>query len=108
MPRVAPLVILALLGVACQPRMPLSRTEASATARNFCLRDGLDWGDPVAVEGPSARDADGRRWWTVRFRGEGRVLLVNADSGWVKRAPTPPPAPAEPPAAPSDPPSPPR
>jgi len=72
---------------ACQPRLPLSRVEASAAARNWCLRDGLAWGDPVAVEPPGAADADGRRWWTVRFAGEGRVLLVNAESGWVRMAP---------------------
>ncbi len=75
---------------ACQPRMPLSRTEASAAARNWCVRDGHAWGDPVELVEPSAADADDRRFWTVRFKeqaGERRILLVNADSGWVKRAP---------------------
>ncbi len=71
---------------ACQPRMPLARTEASSAARNWCLRDGHAWGDVVSVTGPSDPDEQGRRWWTVRFAGEGRVVLVDADSGWVKQA----------------------
>jgi len=82
------LVCLAVLAcTACQPRMPLSRIEASAAARNWCLRDGNAWGDPLEVAQPGEPDAEGRRWWRVRFAGEGRVLLVNVDSGWVKRAP---------------------
>ncbi|MCS6970722.1 MAG: hypothetical protein RMM29_03170 [Planctomycetota bacterium] len=105
-----PILVAAALLAACQPRMPLSRVEASAAARNWCLRDGLAWGDPIGVEGPSAPDAAGRRWWIVRFAGPERVLWVNVDSGWVKRAPPSeaPPASPEPPSAPSDPPSPPK
>lgn len=79
----------ALACAACQPAMPLSRTEAASAARNWCLRDGHAWGDPVEIKEPTATgtDADGRRWYTVRFAGEGRTLLVNADSGWVRQAP---------------------
>jgi hypothetical protein len=83
------LAVLAALAVVagCQPRLPLNRTEASAAARNWCVRDGLPWGDPVEVREPDAADADGRRWWMVRFAGEGRIALVNAETGWVKRGP---------------------
>lgn len=86
----AALVVLAVAGgllAGCQPRLPLNRTEASAAARNWCVRDGLPWGEPVEVREPAAADAEGRRWWTVRFAGEGRIALVNADTGWVKRGP---------------------
>lgn len=76
------------LTAACQPRMPLGRIEAAAAARNWCLRDGHPWGDVLTTTGPGEPDADGRRWWTVTFK-EGpegpRTLLVNADSGWVKK-----------------------
>lgn len=74
--------------VACQPRMPLTRTEATSAARNWCLRDGHAWGDPVEATEPGAPDANQHRWWTIRFKtpdGEHRVL-VNAESGWVKLA----------------------
>lgn len=80
---------IAMLTGACQARMPLTRTEASAAARNWCLRDGHAWGDPVEILAPGEADAQGRRWWTVRFKaadGEHR-LSVDAVSGWVKRAP---------------------
>lgn len=80
---------LLLAAAACQERMPLSRTEASSAARNWCLRDGHPWGDPVELIAPGEPDSDGRRWWTVRFKaadGEHRVL-VNSLSGWVKQAP---------------------
>ncbi len=78
-----------LLASACQERMPLSRIEASAAARNWCLRDGHPWGDPVEIIAPGEPEADGRRWWTVRFKaedGEHRVQ-VNTLSGWVRQAP---------------------
>ena len=67
--------------------MPLSRTEASSAARNWCLRDGHAWGDTISVTEPGPADSDGQRWWTVRFAGKGHVVLVNADTGWVKQAP---------------------
>ena len=80
------IICLAVLAcAACQPRMPLSRTEASSAARNWCIRDGLAWGDPVEITPPGAQDADGRTWWMVRFAGKGHVALVNAESGWVKQ-----------------------
>ena len=85
--RILPLCLVVLVCAACQPRMPLSRTEASSAARNWCVRDGLAWGDPVEITPPASDDGQGRRWWTVRFAGEGRTVLVNADSGWVKQAP---------------------
>ncbi|MBN8527214.1 MAG: hypothetical protein J0M02_17920 [Planctomycetes bacterium] len=81
-------IIAAILLPACQTRMPLSRTEASSAARNWCLRDGHAWGDPVEVVQPGAADEQGRTWWTVRFKaadGEHR-LLVDTMSGWVKQA----------------------
>lgn len=87
--RLAVVLAAAVLAGACQARMPLTRTEASAAARNWCLRDGHAWGDPVEVAAPGGADAQGRSWWTVRFKtadGE-RRLLVDAMSGWVKRAP---------------------
>jgi hypothetical protein len=87
MRRILPICLVLCALAACQPRMPLSRIEASSAARNWCLRDGHAWGDPVEVAEPGAPDAEGRRWWTVRFPGKGRTLLVNADSGWVKLAP---------------------
>lgn len=86
MVRILPICLIALVCAACQPRMPLTRTEASSAARNWCIRDGLAWGDPVEVSPPTTADSEGRRWWKVRFAGEGRVALVNADSGWVKQA----------------------
>ena len=70
---------------ACQPRMPLSRIEASAAARNWCVRDGLAWGDPVEIVAPGPQDAEGKRWWTVRFSGPDRTVQVNVDSGWVRQ-----------------------
>ena len=86
MRRILPICLAALVCAACQPRMPLTRTEASSAARNWCVRDGRPWGDPVEIKQPGDADANGRRWWTVRFAGEGRIVLVDADSGWVKQA----------------------
>lgn len=80
---------LVLVAAACAQRLPLTRTEAASAARSWCLRDGHAWGDPVELIAPGEPDADGRRWWTVRFKtadGEHRVL-VNGQSGWVKQAP---------------------
>ena len=93
MPRTAALLVLAVLlqiTAACQPRMPVTRIEAASAARNWCLRDGHPWGDPVETTGPGEPEADGRRWWTARFHaepGEKRVVQVNADTGWVRLAP---------------------
>jgi len=71
---------------ACQPRMPLARTEAASAARNWCLRDGHNWGDVVSISAPGAADDKGRTWWTVHFAGPDHVVLVDAESGWVKQA----------------------
>lgn len=90
------LAILAL--AACQNRLPLGRAQAAAAAQNWCVRENKAWGDPVDVAKPGEADADGRRFWTVRYAaqlGEHPVVLVNAANGWSKPAPPPvaPPAP---------------
>ncbi len=87
MRRILPACLVLCALAACQPRMPLSRIEASSAARNWCIRDGHPWGDPIEISGPGTADAQGRSWWTVRFAGEGRSVLVNADNGWVKLTP---------------------
>lgn len=79
-----------LAAAACQERMPLNRAEAAAAAQNWCIREAKPWGDPVDVAKPGAGDDRGRTFWTVRFAapaGESRILLVDAASGWTKRAP---------------------
>jgi hypothetical protein len=83
----ATLAILLVLA-ACNDRLPLSRLEASAAARNWCVHQALPWGDPVEITPPGQPDADQRSWYTVRFAapaGEPRVVLVDSVSGWVKQ-----------------------
>lgn len=98
--RLLTLCLAALACAACQTRLPLSRAEAASSALNWCVRENKAWGDPVEITKPGEADAEGRRFWTVRFAaqpGENTVLLVNAANGWSKPAPAPAPAaPSEP------------
>ena len=75
---------------ACNDRLPLTRLEASAAARNWCVHEVLPWGDPVEITPPGQPDSNKRTWYTVRFvapAGEQRIVLVDSESGWVKRTP---------------------
>lgn len=84
------LPLLALLA-ACETRAPLTRGQVAAIADNVQRAEGLAWGDPIEVLPPGLADAQGRRWWQLRYPGgEGgaeRVLVVDDVSGWGRLPP---------------------
>lgn len=86
---VVPALLLALSG--CEDRPPISRAQVVSNAYNLQLRDGLNWGDAIETLVPASPDDRGHRWWQVRYRpgndGAVRILLVDAESGWVRYPP---------------------
>jgi len=85
-------VIAALLFLAgCEDRPPITRAQVVSNAYNLQLRDGLSWGDAVETLPPVDTDRYGHRWWQLRYRpgpdGALRIMLVDAESGWARRAP---------------------
>lgn len=82
---------LALLIGGCEDRPPITRAQVVSNAYNLQLRDGLNWGDAVETLAPVTADEHGKLWWQVRYRpaadGSARILLVDAESGWVRRPP---------------------
>jgi hypothetical protein len=84
-----PALLLMLVG--CEDRPPITRAQVVANAYNLQLRDGLNWGDAVETLAPVTPDERGHLWWQVRYRpgsdGATRMLLVDAETGWVRHPP---------------------
>ena len=83
------LLVILLAVSACDTRPPLTRGQAIGSADQFQLARGWTWGEPVEVLAPGLADAQGRRWWQVRYAdgGDGpRVILVDDASGWARRS----------------------
>lgn len=81
-----------LLLVACEAaRPPLSRAQVIGCSDSLLLREYLVWGSPIEVLPPAGIEADGRRWWQVRYPsggdGSDRIILVDEDSRWARIAP---------------------
>ncbi len=95
--RIAPWIlavsVLVALLVGCEPRQSLGQGEAVAVADNFQRREGVSWGSPLEVLPPASPDASGHRWWQMRYADEvggphgGRIVVVDADSGWARLPP---------------------
>jgi hypothetical protein len=90
MRRLAPaLIVLALAG--CETRIPIGQAEAQSYAEDVQRREGGYWGPPIEVLPPDAADADGHRWWQLRYAEQpgdhpgDRILIVDARSGWAER-----------------------
>jgi hypothetical protein len=85
------ILIAALMMGGCEEREPVTRAQVVSHAYNLQVRDGVNWGEPVETLPPATVDADGRRWWQLRYHpgkdGRSRVVLVDADSGWARYAP---------------------
>ena len=85
-------ILVLLLGIcACEPRQPIGRTEAVSAGDSLQRREGLSWGSPEESLPPGPADADGHRWWQLRYADVGserdRILLVDARTGWVRHPP---------------------
>ena len=100
MPRIlalrAPLVpialaVIGLVVAGCETRPPLNRGQVVGIADNVCLGDSLNWGEPVEVLEPGEADAQGKRWWQVRYfatpGSAPRIILVDDASHWGRRLP---------------------
>lgn len=91
-PLFALFAIAALLAVGCERQPPLTRARAVVIADNVQRAEGVDWGDPLEVLPPGDAEADGRRWWQLRYRpgpdGASRLILVDHDTGWGRLPPT--------------------
>ncbi len=85
-------VLLLIVLSGCEDRAPITRAQVVSNAYNLQLRDGLNWGDAIETLAPADADDRGHRWWQVRYRpgsdGTVRMLLVDAESGWVRYPPT--------------------
>ncbi len=83
----ATLAVLLLLG-GCEERVPLNQSIAVSIADHYQRYQNVNWGDPTEVLPPGEPDADGRRWWQMRYRtgedGARRMILVDHDSGWAR------------------------
>ena len=80
-------VVVILASAGCEPRLPIVRGEAIAIAGNVQRAAGVDWGDPTeALEPPAEAAPDGHRWWQIRYP-NGRILVVDAESGWGRTPP---------------------
>ena len=75
-----------LLLTSCEARPPINRAQAAGIADNLQRERGLAWGDPEEALEPAAPGADGHRWWQLRYR-DGGVILVDGDSGWARLPP---------------------
>ncbi len=90
-PVLAAVAIIAVLA-GCQASRPLERSQITTLADNMQIREGLSWGSPREVMEPGPADADGHRWWQLRYveskdPGAARIILVDADSGWARLPP---------------------
>lgn len=79
-------VVTALLIAGCESRPPLNRGQAVGSADNLQRERGLAWGDPEESLEPATAGTDGHRWWQLRYR-DGGIILVDADSGWARLPP---------------------
>lgn len=86
---VALLLFALLLG--CEGRPPLNRAQVVGAADSLLLREDLDWGEAKEVLPPDRADADGRRWWQVRYApgpdGRDRLVLLDDASRWARLPP---------------------
>lgn len=84
---VATLAVLLLLS-GCEERVPLNQSMAVSIADHYQRYQSVNWGDPTEVLAPGEPDAEGRRWWQMRYRtsedGVRRMILVDHDSGWAR------------------------
>lgn len=72
----------------CPSRDAISEGQAIAIADSHLrLWDYQDWGHPERIWPPDIPDADGKRWWQLRYLRDGTHLhvFVNAESGWVQQ-----------------------
>lgn len=77
-----------LVMVGCVSPPPISRGAAAGIADNVQRAHSMNWGDPVEVLPPSAPDAQGHRWWQVRYTGSPpRLIIIDADTGWGRLPP---------------------
>ena len=75
------MVIVSLAG--CVAPAPITRGAAAGIADNVQRAHSMSWGDPIEVLPPSTPDADGHRWWQVRYAGTpARLIIIDADTGW--------------------------
>lgn len=79
-----PVAVLLIAG--CESRPPINRGQAAGIADNLQRERGLAWGDPEESLEPAATGTDGHRWWQLRYR-DGGIILVDADSGWARLPP---------------------
>jgi hypothetical protein len=84
-------MIAVLFIISCESRAPLSQAQVTGLADSLQRREGLAWGQPVEVLPPASPDAQGHRWWQVRYADVGggnvRVVVVDEDSGWARLPP---------------------
>lgn len=87
-PSLLPLLAAVLVFAGCEHRLPINRGMAAGIADNVQRSQGLSWGDPIEVLTPTTPDADGHRWWQMRYAGgELRLIIVDAESGWGRLPP---------------------
>jgi len=88
--RLCAVLLLALL-LGCEGRPPLNRAQAISATDSLLLRDNRTWGDAVEVLPPDRADADGRRWWQVRYApdpaGTDRIVILDDASRWARLPP---------------------
>ena len=82
------LAAILLLLSACETRAPLTQGEVGGIADHLQLRENLSWGEATEILAAASSDADGKRWWQVRYHdapdGAARIILVDDDSGWAR------------------------
>ena len=80
-----------LASVSCEHRAPLTQGEAVGIADNLQRREGVAWGEPTEVLPPGDYDAQGKRWWQLRYQpaadGVVRIILVDAATDWARLPP---------------------
>lgn len=81
-------LVLLLLLTGCEERIPLNQSMAVSIADHYQRYQNVNWGDPTEVLAPGEPDAQGRRWWQMRYRagadGERRMVVVDDASGWAR------------------------
>jgi hypothetical protein len=90
--RLLMLAMIAVFVVGCQqPRPPLSPGLAANCADSLLLNEHLAWGEATEILPPDGADADGNRWWQVRYKpgpdGAPRLVLVADQTRWVRLPP---------------------